>query len=221
MSHHYLEARKALGLSREKLSQIAKRAGISINPVSIKRLEDEGEKAIGTRGLSVQSVDYVNYLLGVGDFEPTNWASVEKGAPVLISGEKGTFSYVSVNDDGSILVFASNFRSFEASRVRLIAPTALPPTESAALFETRTRGSGGVYAQEVLAYVSAHADQPHGIGAIAVALGRDNGLISRTVAGLVKAGKLSKVSRGVVTLPSTSTAPAAPAEAPAAGVPSF
>lgn len=215
MSDHYLEARKALGLSREKLSGLAKRAGISVSASSIKKLEDEGEKAAGGRGLSPQVVGYLNYVLGIGDFEATNWASVEKGAPVIVTGEKGTFSYVSLNDDGSVLVFGQNFRSFTADRVRLIAPTALPPTESASLFETRTRGGGGLYATEVMTYVSAHADQPHSVGALAYALGRDNGLVSRTVAGLVKAGKLAKVGRGVVTLATPSEAPAATPEAPA------
>jgi hypothetical protein len=216
VSHHYLEARKALGLSREKLSGLAKRAGISVSAGSIAKLESEGEKAIGSRGLGPQVVGYLNYVLGIGDFEATNWSSVEKGAPVIVAGEKGTFSYVSVNDDGSVLVFGQNFRSFTADRVRLIAPTALPPTENAALFEVRTRGGGGAYAQEVMTYVSAHPSQPHSVGALAYALGRDNGLVSRTVAGLVKAGKLQKVGRGVVTLPATSAASEAVSEAPAA-----
>lgn len=211
----YLEARKALGLSREKLSGLAKRAGINVSPVSIKKLEDEQEKAIGSRGLSEKTVGYLNYVLGIGDFEATNWASVEKGAPVIVMGEKGTFSFVSLNDDGSVLVFSNNFRSFAADRVRLIAPTALPPTESAALFETRTRGGGGAYAQEVMTYVSAHADQPHSVGALAYALGRDNGLVSRTVASLVKAGKLQKQARGVFTLPDAPEASTAAPEAPA------
>lgn len=217
MSHHYVEARKALGLSREKLSGLAKRAGISVSASSIKRLEDEGEKAIGTRGLSEQTVGYINYILGVGDFETVNWSTVEKGAPVIVAGEKGTFSFVCINDDGSVQVFGQNFRSFSLDRVRLIAPTALPPVENASMFETRTRGGGGQYAQEVLAYVQAHPGQPHSVGALAYALGRENGLVSRTVAGLIKAGKLLKVGRGVVTL-RPSVQPSTPAGEPNAGL---
>lgn len=210
----YKEARENFGLSREKLSGLAKRAGIAVSAQSIKKLEDEGEKAVGGRGLNDQVVGYLNYVLGIGDYDATDWASVEKGAPVIVSGEKGTFSFVSA-DEKAVTVFSDKFRYFSTDRVRLVAPTALPPVESAALFETRTRGSGGKYASQIMGYVEAHADIPHAVGSLAVALGLDNGVVSRVVASLVKSGRLSKVGRGVVSLPSTAVS-AAPQEAPEA-----
>lgn len=218
----YKEAREAFGLSREKLSGLAKRAGIRVSAASIKKLEDEGEKAVGSRGLGEDVVGYLNYVLAIGDFEATDWTAVEKGAVVVVSGEKGTFSFIST-DGSNITVFSDKFRYFEASRVRLVAPTALPSEDDAALYETRTRGGGGVYAGQVLTYINAHADMPHSVGALAYALGLDNGLVSRTVAGLVKAGKLSKAGRGVVTLPTAASAPAPAEAAPEAApeIPSF
>lgn len=207
----YLEARKAFGLSRKKLSNLAKLAGIRISPASIKKLEDDGEKAVGTRGISADAVAYVDYVLGLGSAEPTDWTNVEKGAPVIVSGEKGTFAFHSF-DGSNVTVFSDKFRYFSADRVRLVAPTALPAPENAHLFETRSRGDGGVYAKQVMNYVQANASQPHSVGAIAYALGLDNGVVSRTVAGLIKSGKLTKVSRSVVTL----AAAEASAEAPAA-----
>jgi hypothetical protein len=216
----YKEAREAFGLSREKLSGLAKRAGIRVSAASIKKLEED-EKAAGSRGLGDDVVGYLNYVLGIGEFEATDWSTVEKGAPVVVAGEKGVFSFIST-DGSTITVFSDKFRYFEANRVRLVAPTALPSEGDAALYETRTRGDGGVYAQEVLAYINQHPDMPHAVGALAYALGRDNGLISRTVASLVKAGKLTKAGRGVVTLPSGSSPAPAPVEAPAAAeIPSF
>lgn len=210
----YYLARKEYGLSREKLSNLAKLAGVRVSPTSIKKLEDEGEKAIGSRGLNEQVVGYLSYVLGIGQFEATDWSAVEKGAPVLVSGEKGSFSYIS-SADGNVTVFGDKFKTVPADSVRLVAPTATPSESSAALFETRTRGDGGFYARQVMSYVEQHSTQPHGVGAIAVALGLENGLVSRTVAALVKAGKLTKAGRGVVTLGNTSEAPAeAPAEAP-------
>lgn len=196
----YKEARKAFGLSREKLSNLAKLAGVRVSPALIKKLEDEGEKAIGSRGLNPQVIGYIDYVLGLGSYEVTDWSSVEKGAPVVVAGQKGTFSYVSVDDNGVVTVFSDKFRNFNSEDVRLVAPTALPPAETAHLFETRTRGDGGIYARQVMNYVSAHSDMPHGVGALACALGLDNAVVSRTVASLIKSGKLAKVSRGVVTL---------------------
>lgn len=205
----YLEARKAFGLSREKLSNLAKLAGIRISPASIKKLEDEGEKAVGTRGISADAASYIDYVLGLGGTSDTDWSSIAQGAPVLVSGEKGVFAYHST-DGESITVFSGKFQNFSSDRVRLVAPTALPSAENAHLFEARTRGDGGAYAKQVMNYVQANAGQPHSVGALAYALGLDNGVVSRTVAGLIKSGKLTKVSRGVVTL---AGAPA-PAEAP-------
>ena len=220
----YKSAREAFGLSREKLSNLAKLAGVKVSPMTIKKLEDEGEKVIGSRSLGPNVVGYLNYVLGLGDYEGTDWSSVEKGAPVIVAGQKGVFSFVSIDDDGNITMFSDKFRNFHADDVRLVAPTALPSVSDAALFETRTRGDGGQYARIVMTYISDHSDAPHAVGSLAYALGLDSGVVSRTVAGLVKAGKLAKVGRGVVTLPGAVEAPAAPTaapevEAPAADVP--
>lgn len=200
---HYLEARKALGLSREKLSGLAKRAGINVSAVSIARLENEGDKVIGSRGLGPDVIAWMNYILGVGEFQPTDWTVIEKGAPVVVAGEKGAFSFISIDESGNVTVFSDKFRMFHSDRVRLVAPTALPPVENAAIFETRTRGSGGKYAQGVMEKINAHPDQCHSVGALAYSLGWENALVSRTVSGLVKSGKLIKCSRGVVKLPAT------------------
>lgn len=202
----YLEARKAFGLSREKLSNLAKLAGIRISPASIKKLEDEGEKAVGTRGISADAATYIDYVLGLSDSGATDWSAVEMGAPVLVAGEKGVFAYHSA-DDEAVTVFSGKFRSFSYDRVRLVAPTALPSAENAHLFEARTRGDGGAYAKQIMNYISGTGSTPHSVGALAYALSLDNGVVSRTVASLIKSGKLSKVSRGVVVL--------AGAEAPA------
>jgi hypothetical protein len=70
-----------------------------------------------------------------------------------------------------------------------------------------------------MSYIEAHADIPHAIGSLAVATGLDNGVVSRVVAGLVKAGRLTKAGRGVVTL--TATAPVAEAAPVASEAPSF
>lgn len=209
-----MEARKALGISRDKLSNLAKLAGIQVSPTSIKKLETEGEKAIGSRGLSDQVVGYLSYILGLGTFEAADWSSVEQGAPVIVTGEKGVFSFVSANDE-SVTVFGNTLRTFSVNDARPAASSGVPSASSAHLFEKRTRGDGGLYAKQVLGYISARPGDPQAVGSIAYALGLDNGVVSRTVAGLIKAGKLSKAGRGVVILANTSEAPAA-AEAPAA-----
>lgn len=195
----YLEARKELGLSREKLSSLAKLAGIGISPASIKKLEDDGEKVIGSRGISNEAAGYVSYVLGLSTDATIDWTSVQAGAPVVVAGEKGVFSFGSY-DGTNVTVFGDKLQTVEASRARLAAHSSVPSADNAHLFEARTRGDGGVYARQVLNYVGLHADMPHGIGALAAALGLDNGVVSRTVAGLIKSGKLVKVSRGVVAL---------------------
>jgi hypothetical protein len=195
----YLEARKSLGLSRERLSSLAKLAGIRVSPASIKKLEDQGEEAVGGRGLSDSVVGYINYVLGLGEFDTANWASVEKGAPVVVTGEKGVYSFISA-DDVNVTVFGSSLKTVSSKDARPAAPSATPSEANAHLFEKRTRGDGGVYAKQVMNYISQHADQPHSVGALAYALSLDNSIISRTITSLIKSGKLSKVSRGVVTL---------------------
>lgn len=194
----YLEARKAYGLSRETLSNLAKLAGIGISPASIKKLEDDGEKVVGSRGVSAAAADYVSYVLGLSDNASIDWNSVQSGAPVTVAGEKGVLSFSSY-DGTNITVFGDKLQTVTSDRVRLAAHSSVPSADNAHLFESRTRGDGGVYARQILGYVT---DNPgaHGVGAIAYTLGLDNGVVSRTVAGLIKSGKLSKVGRGVVTL---------------------
>lgn len=204
----YLEARKELGLSREKLSSLAKLAGIGISPASIKKLEDDGEKAIGSRGISNEAATYIAYVLGLSTDATIDWTSVQAGAPVVVAGEKGVFSFGSY-DGSNVTVFGDKLQTVEASRARLAAHSSVPSADNAHLFEARTRGDGGVYARQVLNYVASHGDMPHGVGALAAALGLDNGVVSRTVAGLIKSGRLVKVSRGVVALGTVSDEPEA------------
>lgn len=206
MENSYLAARKALGLGREALSNLAKRAGIKVSTVSIQRLETEGEKAIGSRGLGPDTIAYLNYVLGIGSFEPTDWSSVEKGAPVVVAGEKGSFQFITVNDDGSVMVFGRNFRSFDADRVRLVSPTVTPHVASAYLFETRSRGVvNTAVGAHIMAYIMENATQPHNVGTIAYALDLDNALVSRTMGSLAKSGQIVKVHRGVYVLASENT----------------
>lgn len=225
MSNIYLDTRKQLGLSRADVSSFALRAGHKLATSAIDRLEKaeadssgvlqttitdkEGNTkvvpTIGSRGLGDSVIEYINYLYGIGEFGDIDWSSIERGAPVLVHGEEGSWSLSSANDDGTISVFGGkgstpSFRSFNADRVRLIAPTAMPSEDSAALFESAKRGprgSNSSYAVNVLGYFDKNPGMAHAIGAIAYALGYDNGLVSRTVAGLEKKGELLKVSRGV------------------------
>lgn len=225
MSNIYLDSRKQLGLSRADVSAFALRAGHKLTSSAINRLEtavadSDGvlqstieDKAgnsktvatIGSRGLSEEVISYINYLFGIGEFGEIDWSGVERGAPVLVHGEQGSWSLSSANDDGTISVFggkgsAISFRSFAADRVRLIAPTAMPSEDSSALFESAKRGphgSNSIYSTSVLNYFDKNSGMAHSIGAIAYALSYDNALVSRTVAGLEKKGELLKVSRGV------------------------
>lgn len=214
----YLEARKELGLSREKLSSLAKLAGIRVSPSSIKKLEDDGEKAIGSRGISNEAATYISHVLGLSADTTTDWSTVQSGAPVLVAGEKGVFSFGSY-DGTNVTVFGDKLQTVEASRARLAAHSSVPSADNAHLFEARTRGDGGAYARQILGFISSNPGA-HGVGAIAYSLGLDNGVVSRTVASLIKSGKLSKVGRGVVTLADGSGAaeaalapsPEAPAE---------
>lgn len=203
----YLEARKAYGLSRETLSNLAKLAGIRISPASIKKLEDDGEKAIGGRGVTEDAANYVSYVLGLSDNASVDWSSVQSGAPVTVAGEKGVLSFSSY-DGLNVTVFGDKLQTVASDRVRLAAHSSVPSTDNAHLFESRTRGDGGVYARQILGFIS---DNPgaHGVGALAYSLGLDNGVVSRTVAGLIKSGKLSKVGRGVVTLADAGNPPEA------------
>lgn len=193
----YLEARKALGLSRETLSNLAKLNGIGISPASIKKLEDEGEKVVGSRGISNEAASYVNHVLGLSADTGTDWNSVTAGAPVTVLGERGVQAFSSF-DGENVTIFGDKLHTVSASSVRLAANSSVPSSDNAHLFEARTRGDGGVYARQILNFIN-NTPGYHGVGAIAATLGLDNGVVSRTVAGLIKSGKLTKVSRGVVT----------------------
>ena len=200
----YLEARKSLGLSRETLSNLAKLAGIRVSPASIKKLEDDGEKVIGTRGVSNEAASYIGYVLGLADAN-ADWSAAQSGAPVVILGGKGVASFISTDGD-SVTVFADTVKTVTVGEARLAANSSVPSADNTHLFEARTRGDGGVYAKQILNFVN-NTPGYHGVGAIAATLGLDNGVVSRTVAGLIKSGKLAKVSRGVVTQGDGSAAP--------------
>jgi hypothetical protein len=206
----YLEARKSLGLSRETLSNLAKLAGIRVSPTSIKKLEDDGEKVVGTRGVSNEAAAYVGHVLGLSAGS-TDWNVVQGGAPVIVNGSKGVSSFVSFDGVNVSVINDGKLQTVASSEARAAANSAVPSADNAHLFEARTRGDGGVYSKQILNFVSNNPGY-HGVGAIAATLGLDNGVVSRTVAGLIKSGKLDKVSRGVVTLGTGSAASEAPVE---------
>lgn len=193
-------ARIAAGLSKQDVSAYAKRAGHIVSPHSLDRLE-KGETA---RGLGESALGYVQYLYGLVEADIT-WGSVEKGAPVIVLGQKGDWKYLSSNDDGSLNVFGGErnkekFRSFTSTSVRLIAATALPSEDSAALFETRSRAGSGIYGDKILSYIQSNPGA-HAVGSLAVNLGLENAVVTRVTTALAKAGKLAKAGRGVFTLP--------------------
>lgn len=212
MSVDYKAARVAAGLSKQDVSAWAKRAGHVVSPHTLDRIE-KGESA---RGLSDASLSYVQYLYGLTDAD-IQWTSVEKGAPVLVLGQKGDFKFISADDAGNLTVFGGErnkekFRSFTPSQVRLVAPTALPAVEDASRFETRGRATSGIYGDKILSYMQSNPGA-HAVGALAVNLGIDNAVVTRVTASLAKSGKLSKVGRGVFSLPQADVSEPAPAAA--------
>lgn len=210
----WYKARIEMHLSRQELSSLAKRAGHPLSTTSITSLEEKGEEVIGKRGLRDQTMAWINYVLGLSEAN-IDWSTVEPGAPVLVTGEKGQFQLRSVNEDGVVNVFGGErnkekFRSFEKDRVRLISPTALPPETTASVFETRSKGSINAYGEKILEYFRTNGGA-HGTGAIAYNLSLDNGLVTRVIMTLLKSGDLRKVGRGVFELGDG----VAPEEAPA------
>jgi hypothetical protein len=202
----YLKTRLDLGLSRADVSAMAKRAGHNVSQSSIDRLEKKGTAAVGGRGLPYGAVGWIEYLYGMSSPEGVvKWPAVERGAPVIVHGEKGAFQFQGVNNDGSIAVFGGRrneekFRAFPVGRVRLVALTTLPPPELSRVFESRHKGSDSAYAAKVMAHIR---DTPgaHSVGAIAYMLGMNNAIVSRVAADLAKKGELVKVNRGVFVLP--------------------
>jgi hypothetical protein len=213
----YKQTRVDLGLSRADVSAMAKRAGHNVSQSSVDRLERRGSAAMG-RGLSPGAVGWIEYLYGMSDpAGVVRWAGVERGAPVIVHHEKGAYQFQGVNGDGSISVFGGRrneekFRSFPAARVRLVTPTALPPPESAAVFEHRYKGSDSAYAQRIMNHIRA-TPGAHSVGAMAYMLGMNNAVVSRVAAELAKKGHLHKIARGVFVLPEP-TKPVSPPTSP-------
>lgn len=213
----YLKTRLDLGLSRADVSSMAKRAGYKISPSSVERLERRGPAALG-RGLSSGAVGWIEYIYGISDPEGiVDWERVERGAPVIVHHEKGAFQFQGVGE-GGITVFGGRrneerFHTFPADRVRLVALTALPPPETARVFESRFKGSDSAYSQRIMNYVRANPGA-HSVGGMAWTLGMNNAVVSRVAAELSRRGDLHKVQRGVYVLP----AQVAPPEEEAASV---
>jgi hypothetical protein len=200
----YLKTRKNLGLSRADVSAMAKRAGHSISQSTIDRLEHKGSGAIG-RGLSHGALGWLEYVYGIADRAGVvKWAGVERGAPVVVHHEKGAWQFHAADGD-DITVFGGrrndcHFRTFPESQVRLIALTALPPPETAPVFESRYKGSDSAYATRILTHMR-KTPGAHSVGAMAWTLGMHNAVVSRVAADLAKKGTLIKLQRGVFILP--------------------
>jgi hypothetical protein len=201
----YLKTRLDLGLSRADVSAMAKRAGHKVSPSSIDRLEHRGADAVG-RGLSWGAIGWLEYVLGISDPEGVvDWAEVERGAPVLVHHEKGAWQFHATDAGGDVTVFGGrrnddHFRTFPAARVRLIALTALPPPETARVFESRYKGSDSAYATRILDHMRS-IPGAHSVGGMAWTLGMHNAVVSRVAAELAKRGQLRKIQRGVFVLP--------------------
>jgi hypothetical protein len=222
----YGTTRQSLALSRAEVVALVLRAGHKISASGLTKLEEavpnssgilistiEDKKngttkeieTVGSRGLSEDTVAYLDYLYGLGTFDSPDFSEVERGAPVLVVGEAGQWSYSSTNEDGSVQVFGgkgnvASFRSFAPEKVRIVAMTALPSEDQASLFASSKRGprgSNGASGSEILSYFDKHAGMAHAVGAVAYALGLDNAVASRALAALETKGELAKVGRGV------------------------
>lgn len=220
----YLKTRLDLGLSRADVSAMAKRAGHKVSPSSIDRLERRGPDAVG-RGLTYGAIGWLEYVYGISDpAGVVDWDKVEQGAPVVVHHEKGAFQFQGLTESGGITVFGGrrnndHFQTFPADRVRLVALTALPPPETARVFESRYKGSDSAYASRILDLVHS-TPGPHSVGGMAWTLGMHNAVVSRVAADLAKRGEITKIQRGVYVLPSdrqqphTNGHPIAPIETP-------
>jgi hypothetical protein len=213
----YLKIRLDLGLSRADVSAMAKRAGHSVSQSTIDRLEHKGPAAIG-RGLSPGALGWLEYVYGISDPDGiVDWARVERGAPVVVHHEKGAFQFHAAAE-GDITVFGgrrneARFQTFPADRVRLIALTALPPPETARVFESRYKGSDSAYARRILDHM-AGTPGAHSVGGMAWTLGMHNAVVSRVAADLAKKGQLRKIQRGVFVLAEEPLEPLAPTKLP-------
>ena len=200
----YEATRIRLHMSRPKVSAMSKRAGHRLAESAIKRLEAEGSDAAGTRGLSATAVAWLDYIYGLSD--PTglvDWNTVERGAPVLVLGEKGTYAFHAVKEK-VVTVWGGirnreRFHRLPTDAVRLIALTTLPPVETARIFESRYRGIDASYGNTILRHMRENGGA-HSVGGLAYTLGFDNIAVSRVVASLTKKGELRKVQRGVFIL---------------------
>jgi hypothetical protein len=206
----YLKTRLDLGLSRADVSAMAKRAGYSVSQSTIDRLEHKGPAAIG-RGLSPGALGWLEYVYGISDPDGiVDWARVERGAPVVVHHEKGAFQFHAA-EEGEITVFGgrrneARFQTFPVDQVRLIALTALPPPETARVFESRYKGSDSAYARRILDHM-AGTPGAHSVGGMAWTLGMHNAVVSRVAADLAKKGRLRKIQRGVFVLAEEQGAP--------------
>jgi hypothetical protein len=212
MDIDYKALRLGLGLSRADVSALAKRAGYQLSLSSLNRLEHKGSGTIGSRGLPHAIIGWLRYIYGLDEAD-FDWMDVERGAPVVVHGEKGAFSFIAVEDDGSIATFGGarnteKFRSFPTKAVRLVAPTALPDPCSADLFDPHPRGSQSTYAARILSHIRSHPGA-HSVGALAYTLKMNNGVVSRITAHLAGEGEIVKVGRGVYVLPEEPAPPEA------------
>lgn len=200
----YLATRSRLHLSRSKLSAMSKRAGHHLSETAIKRLENHGAVLTGSRGYPTLAMVWLDYVLGLSDpAGMVEWSTVERGAPVLVLGEKELYGFHGLGDD-TVTVFGGvrnrqQFRDLPLDAVRLVAATALPPSDTAANFQSRCRGVDSAYGEKILAHMRAHAG-PHSVGGMAYVLGLNNTSVSRVAAALAKKGHLTKVQRGVFVL---------------------
>lgn len=197
----YERSRRELGLSRADVVSYAKRAGINLSAGALQKLEETGERP---RSLSEDGQAWLDYLYGNREAD-VDWAGVEKGSPVLVLGEKGSFSFQKA-ENGTVSVFGGErnkekFRSFEASKVRLVSGSAVPSEDQASLYESRGRGSSSVYGEKILGHMRSNGGA-HGVGALAYSLGLDSAVVSRVTSALAKSGKIKKVGRGTYTLTS-------------------
>lgn len=200
----YLKRRLNLGLSRADVSAMAKRAGHNVSQSTVDRLEHNGSGAIG-RGLSHGALGWLEYVYGIAERAGVvKWPTVERGAPVVVFHEKGSWQFHAVDGD-DITVFGGRrneecFRTFPEDQVRLIALTALPPPETAQVFAKRYKGSDSAYATRILTHMR-KTPGAHSVGAMAWTLGMHNAVVSRVAADLAKKGTLTKLQRGVFIIP--------------------
>lgn len=204
----YETTRLGLRMSRSKVSAMSKRAGHHITESGLKRLEAKGSN--GGRGFPASTLGWLEYLYGLSDPDGmVNWSAVERGAPVLVHGEKTLFSFHAI-DQGSITIWGGRhnreeFRTLPVDSVRLVASTALPPEEIAHLYRTRKRGVDSAYGHRILDYMRTNPG-PQSVGGLAYTLGIDNMAVSRVAATLSKRGDLTKIQRGVYVLADTGAA---------------